>query len=113
MSTAIFLFLLLMFTRKYSVIFYSLIYPAVILSVLLFLLKGLSESDPQINIEETQTIKPVENVFGFVDDSLIHHSGIVNRNETISDILDPFQIENSTLIEIAKVSRKCFDADSQ
>ena len=109
LSTAIFLFLLLMFTRKYSVIFYSLIYPAVILSVLLFLLKELSESEPQINIEEIQTIKPVENVFGFVDDSLIHHSGIVNRNETLSDILDPFLIENSTLTEIAKVSRKYFD----
>lgn len=98
-----------MFTRKYSVIFLSLIYPAATLSILFFLLKGLFGSEPQNNIEKLAAIEPVENIYGFVDDSLIHKSGIVNKNETLSDILDPFHVENSNVTEIAQISKELFD----
>ena len=98
-----------MFTRKYSVIFLSFVYPAAILSVLFFLLKGFFVSEPKNRIEETPTIEPIENIYGFIGDSLLHHSGIVNRNATLSDILDPFHIENSNVTEIAQVSKEIFN----
>ena len=98
-----------MFTRKYSAIFISLVFPAVIISILYFLLNGLSESEPKINIETKPIIEPVNNVFGFVDDSLIHKSGMVERNETLSNILDPFYLEKSNITEIAQLSKELFD----
>ena len=98
-----------MFTSKYSVIFISLIFPAATLSIIIFLLNGFSESEPQNNIEKIPIIEPVDNIFGFVDDSLIHKSGIVKRNETLSNILDPFYLQNSNIAEIAQISKESFD----
>jgi len=98
-----------MLTRKYSAIFISLVFPAVIISILYFLLNGLSESEHKINIEKKPIITPINNVFGFVDDSLIHKSGMVERNETLSNILDPFYLEKSNITEIAQLSKELFD----
>lgn len=98
-----------MFTRKYSIIFLSLIFPVAILSIMFLLLSAIFESEPHNDNEELQLTEPVENVYGFVDDSLIHKSGVVNKNETLSDILDPFSIENSNVAEIAQISKEIFD----
>jgi murein DD-endopeptidase MepM/ murein hydrolase activator NlpD len=73
------------------------------------LLNGIFGSESQNEIEELPINEPIENIFGFVDDSLIHKSGTVNKNETLSDILDPFYIEKSSVAEIAQISKKVFN----
>jgi murein DD-endopeptidase MepM/ murein hydrolase activator NlpD len=73
------------------------------------LLNGIFGSESQDNKDEIPAIEPVKNIYGFVDDSLIHKSGIVNRNETLSDILDPHYIENSNVTEIAQSSKEVFN----
>jgi murein DD-endopeptidase MepM/ murein hydrolase activator NlpD len=98
-----------MFTRKYSVFFLSLIFPAAFISIMFLLLNGIFGSESQNEIEELPINEPIENIFGFVDDSLIHKSGTVNKNETLSDILDPFYIEKSSVAEIAQISKKVFN----
>jgi murein DD-endopeptidase MepM/ murein hydrolase activator NlpD len=98
-----------MFNRRYSVIFLSLIFLAVTLSVMFLLLNGIFGSEPQDGNVELPVIEPVENAYGFVDNSLIHKSGIVNKNETLSDILDPYHIENSNIAEIAQISSEVFN----
>ena len=57
--------------------FFRYFYPGITLILLFILLKGLSGSDPE-KIDNLQQIKqPKKNVFGFIDDSLNHYSGIV------------------------------------
>ncbi len=51
----------------------------------------------------------MENVFGFVDDSLNHSSLTVKRNETLSDILESYHLLNTGVSEIAKQSKSIFD----
>ncbi len=51
----------------------------------------------------------MENVFGFVDDSLNHSSLTVKRNETLSDILESYHLLNTGVSEIAKRSKSIFD----
>ena len=51
----------------------------------------------------------MENVFGFVDDSLDHSSLTVKRNETLSDILESYHLLNTGVSEIAKRSKSIFD----
>jgi murein DD-endopeptidase MepM/ murein hydrolase activator NlpD len=74
-----------------------------------FLFEGIFGSEPDNNNDEISAIEPTENVYGFVDDSLIHKSGIVNKNETLSDILDPFHLEKSNVTEIAQISNEVFN----
>jgi murein DD-endopeptidase MepM/ murein hydrolase activator NlpD len=54
-------------------------------------------------------IQPEQNIFGFVDDSLNHFSLAVKRNETLSDILEPYHLLNANVSEIAKQSKSMFD----
>ena len=84
-------------------------YPGVTLILLFILLKGLSGSDPE-KIDNLQQIKqPKKNVFGFIDDSLNHYSGIVSKNETLSDILYLYHLENTDVSEISQISKNIFD----
>jgi len=84
-------------------------YPGITLILLFILLKGLSGSDPE-KIDNLQQIKqPKKNVFGFIDDSLNHYSGIVNKNETLSDILDPYHLDNTDVSEISQISKNIFN----
>jgi murein DD-endopeptidase MepM/ murein hydrolase activator NlpD len=73
------------------------------------LLSAIFESEPHNDKEELQLTEPAENVYGFVDDSLIHRSGLVKKNETLSDILDPFYIAENNVTEIAQISKEIFD----
>ena len=44
-----------------------------------------------------------------MDDSLNHFSLAVKRNETLSDILEPYYLLNANVSEIAKRSKSTFD----
>jgi len=84
-------------------------YPGVTLIFLFFLLKGMSGSDTEKNGTLQQIKQPKKNVFGFIDDSLNHYSGIVSKNETLSDILDPYHLEDTDVSEISQISKNIFD----
>jgi len=89
--------------------FFRYFYPGITLILLFILLKGLSGSDPE-KIDNLQQIKqPKKNVFGFIDDSLNHYSGIVSKNETLSDILDPYHLEDTDVSEISQISKNIFN----
>jgi murein DD-endopeptidase MepM/ murein hydrolase activator NlpD len=72
-------------------------------------LKGIIDVDPEISAEPQPIKQPQENVFGFVDDSLNHISLAVKRNETLSDILESYNLLNTNVPEIAKRSKSLFD----
>lgn len=72
-------------------------------------LKGIIGADAEISAEPKPIKQPIQNVFGFVDDSLNHSSLTVKRNETLSDILESYHLLNADVSEIAKRSRSIFD----
>jgi len=72
-------------------------------------LEGIISVDPEISAKPKLIKQPIKNVFGFVDDSLNHFSLIVKRNETLSDILEPYYLLNTNVSEIAKQSKPTFD----
>ena len=72
-------------------------------------LKGIIGADAEISAEPKPIKQPIENVFGFVDDSLNHSSLTVKRNETLSDILESYHLLNADVSEIAKRSKSIFD----
>lgn len=72
-------------------------------------MKGIIGGEPEISAEPQPIKQPVENVFGFVDDSLNHISLVVKRNETLSDILESYHLLNTNVPEIAKQSKSLFD----
>ena len=72
-------------------------------------MEGIISVDPEISAKPKLIKQPIKNVFGFVDDSLNHFSLIVKRNETLSDILEPYYLLNTNVSEIAKQSKPTFD----
>jgi len=72
-------------------------------------LKGIIGADAEISAEPKPIKQPIQNVFGFVDDSLNHSSLTVKRNETLSDILESYHLLNADVSEIAKRSKSIFD----
>lgn len=66
-----------------------------------------SESQKEIK----QEIPPVKqaNIFGIFTDNLIETKNKVERNETLSEILENFTLSNLTVSEIASNSRDVFD----
>jgi murein DD-endopeptidase MepM/ murein hydrolase activator NlpD len=69
----------------------------------------LINSEEETNAESISVQTPNENIFGFVDDSLNHISLTVNRNETLSDILEPYFLKNTDVSELAKYSKPIFN----
>ena len=49
------------------------------------------------------------NEFGLIVDSLVEFKGVVQRNETLTDILLPHNISYLKLIEIVEASKNIFD----
>ena len=89
-------------TRKNPVIFYKLILLTIFIITVSILLKGILKSKPDDKtILNPVSSKPVLNQFGFAEDSLTKHSYVVNRNETLSDILAPYHLAKTNVSEIA------------
>jgi len=68
----------------------------------------LSCSSEEISHEEV-IVLPQPNIYGLYTDSLIQNSGIVNKNETLTDILLPYNISYKQISEISKIARKKWD----
>ena len=96
--------------KKNSTIFFRLLYLVLIIVFLLFLFQGIPGFISTEN--KNQEIEKVErkvNQFGFMDDSLSVRSSIVKKNETLSDILEPYHLSNTSPSEIALNSKEIFD----
>ena len=66
-------------------------------------------SDTKTNISSEQIIEPQLNAFGFCSDSLDQQSFLVQRNETLSDILLNFGVPGDSIIRIVNRSRDVLD----
>jgi len=88
---------------------FRIVYLVVFLTVLYFLLNSLFESEPEVITKKPEIIEQTENLFGFADDSLNSYSREVNRNETLSDILEAYNLTNTNVSEIASLSKPVFD----
>ena len=55
-------------------------------------------------------IKPKKNVFGFIDDSLNISQAEVKRNQSLTDILLPYDIPYETIIKMSAIEDSIFDA---
>lgn len=85
--------------------FYSL----TILFIIIILLREFvteNEKDP-IKVPVITEVK--KNIFGFVDDSLNLSTETVQRDETLSDILNPYFLKNTNVSQLALVSKNIFD----
>jgi len=58
--------------------------------------------------EEFVIVKPKPNQFGFYSDSLNHKESVVEKNETLSEILDGYKLQHTNISEIAEESNDIF-----
>jgi murein DD-endopeptidase MepM/ murein hydrolase activator NlpD len=94
---------------KKSVIFLRLFYFTLTLIFSLFLIFNLLDTDPEVKEKAIEKIEPKTNQFGFCEDTLKHKTGIVKKNETLSDILQNLAVPLITIAEIAEASKNIFD----
>lgn len=88
---------------------FRLLYLFAFLFLLFISIKGFLNPEEDTSAEPKSILIPKENIFGFVDDSLKHISQTVSRNETLSDILEPYYLINTNVSELAKYSKSIFD----
>ncbi len=92
---------------KNPTIFFRLLYfwSFVLLAVVLF----TSFNEPELKTtEEIVIVKPKPNQFGFYSDSLNHKESVVEKNETLSEILDGYKLQHTNISEIAEESNDIF-----
>jgi len=92
---------------KNPTIFFRLLYfwSLVLLTVVLF----TSFNKPELKTtEEFVIVKPKPNQFGFYSDSLNHKESVVEKNETLSEILDGYKLQHTNISEIAEESNDIF-----
>ena len=92
-----------------SIKIFRIFYLVVVLFLLFVLIKEFILPKKEVIAETQIAIPPKENVFGFIDDSLNHFSSTIEKNETISDILESYNLPNTNVSEIANISRPVFD----
>ena len=97
-------------TGKNTTIFYRLAYPIISIVFLSALLWGWTKcSGSKTNLASEQIIEPQINAFGFCSDSLDQQSFLVQRNETLADILLNLGVPGDSIIMIVNKSRDILD----
>lgn len=94
---------------RYSDLIFRSLFLGTIIFLLIFLLKELIGSKTETNDMLSSPIVVNTNIFGFVDDSLNLTTETVSNNETLSEILDPYFLENTNVSEIVQTSKNIFD----
>lgn len=79
-----------------------------ILSLNLIVLNSCSQSDPEIE-ESSPVVIEQTNSYGLSVDSLIEMKGVVQKHETLSDILLPYGVSFNLISEIAANTKDVFD----
>jgi murein DD-endopeptidase MepM/ murein hydrolase activator NlpD len=92
---------------KNPTIFFRLLYftTFILATIVLY----ASFNDPELEtIEEPVVVKIEPNQFGFFSDSLNHKESVVEKNETLSEILEDYKLQHTNISEIANVSKDVF-----
>lgn len=95
--------------NKKTVIFFRLLYLIVTVLVLLLLFFVIFKSEPPAENVKIKIEAPKPNQFGFISDSLEQFTGVIKRNETLSDILEKSGVPYSRIAELAEASKNIFD----
>jgi len=92
---------------KNGTIFFRLLYFSIFILASIILYGSLD--DPELETHEKPVIvKAKPNQFGFFSDSLYHKESVVEKNETLSEILDGYKLQHTNISEIAKESNDIF-----
>ncbi len=92
---------------KNPTIFFRLLYFTIFISATIVLYASFNEPELE-TIEEPVVVKIEPNQFGFYSDSLNHKESIVEKNETLSEILEGYDLQHTNISEIANVSKDVF-----
>jgi len=95
--------------RFNQILLFRVVYLIVFLAFFYFIISSIFSTEPEVADEIPEIVLSEENVFGFVDDSLNVYSKDVKPNETLSDILENYQITNTNVSEIASKSKPVFN----
>ena len=96
---------------KNGTIFFRLFYFFLLSSSTLFIIWNISQCSSKTS-QPQQTIKekiPSINQFGFISDSLSKKESKVKKNETLSDILFPYNLGKYSISDLVQASKGIFD----
>ncbi len=92
---------------KNPTIFFRLLYFTIF--ILATIVLNASFNEPELETIEEPVVVIIEpNQFGFYSDSLNHKESIVEKNETLSEILEGYDLQHTNISEIANVSKDVF-----
>jgi murein DD-endopeptidase MepM/ murein hydrolase activator NlpD len=92
---------------KNPTIFFRLLYFWIFVLSSVILFTSFHESELKTT-EEFAIVKPIPNQFGFFSDSLNHTTSVIEKNETLSEILEDYKLQHTNISEIANVSKDIF-----
>ncbi len=92
---------------KKQTIFFRLLYFSIFVLASVILYGSLNDSEVETP-EKPVIVKAMPNQFGFFSDSLNHKENIVEKNETLSEILEGYNLQHTNSSEIATESRNIF-----
>jgi murein DD-endopeptidase MepM/ murein hydrolase activator NlpD len=99
--------MVMMKAGKNGTIFFRLLYFWIFILSSVILFTSFHESELKAT-EEFAIIQPLPNQFGFFSDSLNHKESVVEKNETLSEILEGYNLQQTNISEIANLSRNIF-----
>ena len=92
---------------KNLTIFFRLLYLSIFVLATVILCTCLNNSELETT-EKPVVVKPKLNQFGFFSDSINHKKGVVEKNETLSEILEDYKLQHTNISEIANESQNVF-----
>ena len=92
---------------KNATIFFRLLYFSLFILTSIILYGSLDEPELETH-EKPIIVKAKPNQFGFFSDSLNHKVSVVEKNETLSEILEDYTLQHTNISEIAEESNDIF-----
>jgi murein DD-endopeptidase MepM/ murein hydrolase activator NlpD len=92
---------------KNGTIFFRLLYFTIFILATIVLYASFNVPELE-TIEKPVVVKIEPNQFGFFSDSLNHTESVVEKNETLSEILEDYKLQHTNISEIANISRNIF-----
>jgi len=98
----------MIFFNNSNLLFKS-VYTITILFIIIFLIIEFVKDDENMQVKAPVKIEVKKNIFGFNDDSLNLSTETVQKNETLSDILEPYFLQSTNASQLAILSKDIFD----
>jgi murein DD-endopeptidase MepM/ murein hydrolase activator NlpD len=92
---------------KNKTLFFRILYFSIFVLSSIILYGSLNDSELETT-EKPVIVKPNPNQFGFFSDSLNHKESVVEKNETLSEILEGYNLQHTNISEIANESQNIF-----